>query len=327
MASRKPSRKRKSSKRLVVIDGHGILHRAYHALPPLTSRSGELLNAVYGFTTMLFRVINDLRPDYLIVTFDVGAPTFRHEEFVGYQAKRPATDVELTSQISRVREVVKAMGIPIFEVEGFEADDLIGTLSKQASKRKIQTVIVTGDRDILQLVGKDVYVFAPVRGLSQGELIDTKKAKEKMGVAPSSIVDYKALVGDASDNYPGVPGIGPKTATLLLDRFGSLEKVYKNLDKVEDGFGERVVEKLREGEESAWLSQKLAKIVTDIDIKLDLKKARFVFTPEEKEATIDKLKELNFKSLVARLEQDSKKDEGSGEEKKDGDKGKQLNLL
>lgn len=324
MSLRKSPKKKKPPKRLVLIDGHGILHRAYHALPPLTSRGGELLNAVYGFTTMLFRVINDLKPDYLVVAFDVGKPTFRHEEFVGYQAQRPAVDVELISQIGRVREVLKAMGIPIFEVEGFEADDVIGTLSKQASKRKIQTVIVTGDRDILQLVGRDVKVFAPVRGLSQGELLDIKGAKEKMGVSSSCLVDYKALVGDASDNYPGVPGIGPKTAVLLLKRFGSLEAIYKNLRKVEKEFGEKVAEKLVAGKDSAYLSQKLARIVTNVSVKLDLKKAKFEFTKKEKERTIEKLKELRFKSLVSRLE--GEQGEKKRQVAKKG-KGEQLGLL
>jgi len=325
MASQRSSRRKKPPKRLILIDGHAILHRAYHALPPLTSRSGELLNAVYGFTTMLLKVVNDLKPDYLIVTFDVDKPTFRHEEFVGYQAKRPKIDQELAGQIGRVREVLEAMGVPAYEKEGYEADDVIGTLSRQASARKIQTVIVTGDKDILQLVGRYVKVFAPVRGLSQGELLDSKKTREKLGVTPSQIIDYKALMGDPSDNYPGVPGIGPKTATALLSRFGNLAKIYKSLDKVEKEFGKSVFEKLSSGKESAYLSQKLAKIVTNVPVKLDLRKARFEFTEEERETTIEKFRQLRFKSLVARLEGEKK--EKSGKRKKEEKKNEQLGLL
>lgn len=327
MASRRSSKKKKRlPKRLVLIDGHAILHRAYHALPPLTSRSGELLNAVYGFTTMLLKVVADLKPDFLIVTFDVvGKPTFRHKEFVGYQAQRPETDEELVGQIGRVYEVLQAMGIPIYELAGYEADDLIGTLSREASRKKIKTVIVTGDKDILQLVGRNVCVFAPVRGLSQGELLDSKKVEEKMGVKPSQIVDYKALAGDPSDNYPGVPGIGPKTATVLLKRFDSLEKIYKNLKTVEKEFGSSVAERLSSGKDSAELSQKLARIVTNVPVKFDLRKARFEFTRQEKEATIEKLRELRFKSLVARLEgQQGEKISKVAKKKR---KGEQLGLL
>ncbi len=310
-----------SVKRLVLIDGHAILHRAYHALPPLTTSAGELVNAVYGFTTMLLKVIDDLKPSYLIVAFDTPKPTFRHTEFVGYQAQRPKMEAELASQLENVRRILRAMGIPIFAVEGFEADDVIGTLAKQAiqskrvkeqgGKRKIkktstlsfsrspalEVVIVTGDRDMFQLIGPQVKIYAPVRGMSEAQIFDTKKVKKKMGIEPQQIVDYKGLVGDPSDNYPGVPGVGPKTAADLLGKYRTIGGVYKNLDKLP----ESQARKLTEGAEMAELSRKLAEIVTDAPVKFDLKKAQFVLTDEEKEKAIKEFRILGFKSLIERL--------------------------
>ena len=306
----------RATPRLVLIDGFAILHRAYHALPPLTNRSGELLNAVYGFCTMLFKVINDLSPSFLVVALDLPGSTFRHEEFIGYQAKRPRMDIELSGQVRWVKEILEAMGIPIFELEGYEADDIIGTLSSKAWEKKIQSVIVTGDKDLFQLVKKGIKIFAPVRGLSQGEILDSRKVQERMGVEPSQIVDYKALVGDSSDNYPGVSGIGPKTAVALLEKFGNLNKIYQNLNKVEKDFGETMTKKLVDGQESAWLSYKLAKIITDLPIKLKLETAKFEFSQEEKKATIEKLKELGLKSLAARLEGKNKKQPEKDEKNK-----------
>ena len=286
-----------SKKRLVLIDGHAILHRAYHAIPPLTTSSGEIVNAVYGFTTMLLKVINDLKPKYLIVAFDTPKPTFRHTEFVGYQAQRPKMDTELASQLENVRRILRAMGIPIFSVEGFEADDVIGTLAKQASKRGVEAMIVTGDRDMFQLIGPRVKIYAPVRGMSEAQVFDSKRVKKSMGIEPQQIIDYKGLVGDPSDNYPGVPGVGPKTASQLLEKYKNIDRIYKNLDKLP----ETQARKLTEGAEMAELSRKLAKIVTDAPVKLDLKKAQFVLTDREKEEAIKEFKVLGFKSLVERL--------------------------
>jgi DNA polymerase-1 len=286
-----------SKKRLVFIDGHAILHRAYHALPPLTTRSGELVNAVYGFTTMLFKVIDDLKPSYLIVAFDTPKPTFRHEEFVGYQAQRPKMEAEMAGQLENVRRILRALGIPIFAVEGYEADDVIGTLAKQAAKRKIEAMIVTGDRDLFQLIGPRVKIYAPVRGMSEAQVFDSKKVKKTMGIDPKQIVDYKGLVGDPSDNYPGVPGVGPKTAAQLLSEYKNIDRIYQNLEKLP----ESQARKLTEGVEMAELSRKLARIVTDAPVKLDLKKAQFVLTDEEKEKAIKEFKILGFKSLIAKI--------------------------
>jgi len=308
--------------RLVLIDGHAILHRAYHALPPLTNRSGELVNAVYGFCTILLKVIDDLKPQYLAVAFDTPKPTFRQKEFIGYQAQRPKMDQELSGQIEKVQRVVKAFGIPIFEVPGFEADDAIGTLARQATedtkilryqdikKKKlkkspniaisqypnIEIIIVSGDKDLFQLVNKKVKLYMPIHGLSETQIFGEKEVEEKMGVGPSKIVDYKALVGDPSDNYPGVPGIGPKGAIDLIKKFGTVDKIYQSLGKIDN---ENLRKKLEEGQKSAKLSKMLATVVTDAPVKLDLEKAKLKDFNNEK--SLDILRELGFKSLVARL--------------------------
>lgn len=289
-ASTELGRTSSGQSKLVLIDGHAILHRAYHALPPtLTTRSGEPINAVYGFVSMLLRIIQDLKPTHIAVAFDRKEPTFRHKEFKEYQAHRPEIDKELISQFEKARDTVTAFGIPIYDKAGFEADDVIGTLAKQAvglrttdygEKRKKKAVdrrlstvdsvvIVTGDRDLLQLVNNKVKVYLPIRGLSEAHLMGKKEVMEKMGVKPSQVDDYKALVGDPSDNYPGVPGIGPKTATSLLSKYKSLDQIYKNINKIE----EPVAKKLKEGRESAKTSQKLAEIVTNVSVRLDIEKS------------------------------------------------------
>ncbi|MDP3998029.1 MAG: 5'-3' exonuclease H3TH domain-containing protein [bacterium] len=287
----------------ILIDGNAILHRAYHALPPLTDRSGNLINAAYGFSTMLLRVIDDLKPDYLAVAFDRSEPTFRHMEYLGYQSQRPEMAEDLSGQIEKVHEIVEAFGIPIYSLSGFEADDVIGTLASQATKglaasrSPLEVIIVTGDRDIMQLVNENIKVYAPVRGMSETEMFDPEKVTEKMGVKPSQIVDYKGLVGDPSDNYPGVLGIGPKTASDLLKKYQTLENIYQHLDEL----SETVAKKLAEGKDLALLSQKLARIVTNAPVDLDIEKCRFDFTSEEKKNVAEKFSELGFKSLSGRL--------------------------
>src|SRR4030043_1697505 len=247
-------------RKLVLIDGNAILHRAYHALPPLTAKSGEPINAVYGLVSMLLRVIQDLNPTHIAVCFDTPEPTFRNKIFKDYQAQRPQTMDELISQFAKARRVIKAFNIPYFEKSGFEADDLIGTISQ---KVKEDVVIVTGDKDILQLVTKRIKVYMPVSGMSQGKLMGEEEVLEKMGVKASLIDDYKGLVGDPSDNYPGVPGVGPKTAAELLGKYRTIAGVYKNLGKLP----ESQARKLTEGAEMAELSRKLAKIVTDAPVE------------------------------------------------------------
>ncbi len=283
--------------RLVLIDGYAILHRAYHAFPPtLRTRKGELVNAVYGFTRMLLKVIEDLTPECIAVAFDLPQPTFRHKEFIGYQVQRPQMDEELKGQIERVKEVVKTLNIPIFSCSGFEADDVIGTLTNQANKKAdMEVVIVTGDRDIMQLVNSKTKIYFPTRGFAEAKLFGIKDVEALLGVRPDQIVHYKALMGDNSDNYPGVPGIGPKTAVLLLREYGSLDNVYKHLGKIKPA----VAEKLKKGKGSASLSQKLATIVKNAPVKLKLKAC--AVHDYDREKAIKLFQELEFRSLIYKL--------------------------
>lgn len=315
------TQKKSFKKRLVLIDGNAILHRAYHAFPKnLKTRKGELVNAVYGFTRMLLKVIADLKPSYIAVAFDLPKPTFRHREFIGYQAQRPKMDTELGDQIERVYQVVKTLNIPIFTAEGFEADDVIGTLANQASKKKTETVIVTGDKDIMQLVRKKVKVYAPVKGFSQAKLYDPQGVKGLLSIKPEQIVDYKALVGDPSDNYPGVPGIGPKTAVELLAKFKTFKQVYRNLNKVRPV----VANKLREGRDSAELSRKLATIVLKAPVKLNLKACQVHDYDRQKARNL--FEELEFKSLMDKLPEAKKGQYILKKEKKEPEN-KQMKLI
>lgn len=275
-------------KRLVLIDGHAILHRAFHALPPQIK-----FNAIFGFMTMLLRVLADLKPDYLAVAFDRPEPNWRQQQYLAYQAKRPEMEGNLTAQIPLVHEILEALGIPVFEVAGFEADDVIGSLARQS---KEETVIVTGDRDMLQLVNSHVKVCVPVKGLSETKIYDENLVKEEFGVEPRQWVDVKALKGDPSDNYPGVAGIGPKTAQELIARFGSLENLYRHLG----GLG-GVGKKLAEGAEDAGMGKKLAQIVTDVPVHLDLDKAG-VKGIDWKTGAKYMREELGFKSIPERIE-------------------------
>jgi len=307
-------------KRFVLVDGNAVLHRAYHALPVLTTRSGELVNAVYGFALMLLKIFDELHPEYLAVAFDTGKPTFRQQEFIGYQAKRPRMDTELVGQIEKVHDLVRAFNIPIFEVEGYEADDVIGSLAKQAAEEqeesggpayasatagkqgRVETIIVTGDKDLMQVVDENVKLYMPSRGLSEGQIVGREEVIEKMGVSPEKIVDYKGLVGDPSDNYPGVPGIGPKTAVELLRKFGSIEEIYQKIGgigKIREIGGKTTVRKLAEGAESAVLSKKLATISTDVPIKLKLEDCMAKAFDKEKVGAF--FRELGFRSLIGRL--------------------------
>lgn len=269
--------------RLVLIDGNAILHRAYHALPPLTAPDGSVVNAVYGFGTMLLRLINDLKPTHVAVAFDRPKPTFRKKLFTGYQAKRPKMDEELVDQIPKVHALVSSFGIPIFEADGFEADDVIGTLTKQS---KDQVIIVTGDRDILQLVDDDkVLVYMPTKGLSEAKLYDEKAVKERMGVAPTKIPDFKALAGDPSDNYPGIPGVGPKTASALLAKYKTLSGVLKA-----KSFSP-------EDEKSALLCHDLATIRSNVPLEGSVIPLGSLNRPE----AIRELTTLGFRSIIKRI--------------------------
>lgn len=294
--------------RLVLIDGNAILHRAFHALPAMTNSKGQPTNAVYGFISMLLTVINQLQPTHLAVAFDRPKPTFRKKLFKDYQSQRPEMDTQLVSQVALVHFALEAMQIPIYELDGYEADDVIGTIAKQCLSKKIdEAIVVTGDRDLLQLVNHKVKLFMPIKGLLEAKVFGEKEAEERMGVPPKQVADLKGLMGDASDNYPGVAGVGPKTAISLLKEFGSVENIYKELDKISakggSAFGRKnpgLVDKLTKGKENAFLSYKLATVVCDAPVEFDPQTAKrpnsFV-----NQKVIDAFGELEFKTLLKRL--------------------------
>lgn len=254
-----------------------------------------MINAVYGYFSMLLRVITDLSPDYLVACFDSRGPNFRHQKFIGYQANRPKMDNELGSQIDLVRNSIKEVDIPVLAKTGFEADDLIGTVVQ--NKNVDQAVVVTGDKDLMQLVNNRVSLFLLRKGISSLELVDGKKVAQILAVDADQVVDFKALMGDSSDNYPGVVGIGPKTASALLKEFKSLDGIYQNLSKIEP---ENLKKKLTEGKEAAYLSYFLARIDNRVPIKFVLSKA--TWNQEKLLQLKSVLKDLGFPSLVKRIE-------------------------
>jgi DNA polymerase-1 len=282
-------------KRLMLVDGHALAYRAYHAIPPLTSPSGEPTNATFGFANMLLKAIQDYAPDYVIASFDVGR-TFRHEEYAGYKAKRAVTPDDLRAQFGRVRELVETLGIPIYALEGYEADDVLGTLSLQATELGLQTIIVSGDTDTFQLVSSDVSVLTPQRGFSDVTLYDMQAIRERYGLEPGQLIDYKAMVGDTSDNITGVPGVGEKTAAALLKQYGTLAGIYEHLDEVKQV---RFRKALEEGRESAMMARHLVTIVRDVGVRLELERARW--GRFDRGRVMNLLRELGFRTLVGRI--------------------------
>lgn len=298
----------RAQKRLILVDGNALIHRAYHALPPLTTKKGELVNAVYGFSTLLLKAIHDLKPDYAVVAFDLAGPTFRHETYKEYKATRVKQPDDLYQQFDRVKEIVRALNIPIFEIKGFEADDVIGTLSCQATKQALETIIVTGDMDTLQLVNPSVKVYTARRGFTDTVIYDEQSVAERYGVPSSQFVDYKALKGDDSDNIPGVAGIGDKTASALIAGFGSLDNLYAWLEshRSDDDLKQapckitpRIRDILLASKEQAYQSRHLSEIVCDVPMVLDLKEAQLESYDRQKAIAL--FAELEFQSLLGRL--------------------------
>ena len=290
-------------KKLVLVDGNAIVHRAYHALPPLhRTKDGQVTNAVYGFFSMILKIISDLNPDNLVVCFDRAAPTFRKQMYVGYQATRPKMEDNLSAQFVIIHDVLEKIGVCVFELDGYEADDLIGTLSRQAIENKEfdQVIILTGDRDMLQLVNPNVLVLAPIVGVTKMILYDEHNVKEKYGLEPHQFIDYKSLVGDASDNYPGVNGIGPKGAADLLNKFHTLEGIYANLGEIKPG----VAEKLATDAEQAALAKKLATIELYAPIKLESENCQI--SKMDRKALLEQFEDLQFNSLITRFRLDKK---------------------
>ncbi|MDQ6695026.1 MAG: DNA polymerase, partial [Chloroflexota bacterium] len=286
--------------KLLLVDGHALVYRAYHALPPdLRTSSGEATNAVLGFTQMMLDTLRNQVPKYGVVTFDKGR-TFRHEASADYKAQRGPMPDDLRDQMSRVRQVVEALGLPIVELAGYEADDLIGTLAKEAEEKGLDTYILTADTDQHQLVTEHVYMIAPggwKQRFSDAKIYDRQAVLDRYGFEPTLVPDYKALVGDKTDNIPNVPGVGEKTATALLVQYGSLEGIYRHLDELKP----KVQESLRAHAEQARQSKELATIVRDAPVSLDLEKD--CLGGFDKERLLKLLQELEFRSLVPKVNQ------------------------
>src|SRR3989344_5317649 len=265
------------TKKLILFDAHAIIHRAYHALPEFATAKGEPTGALYGLSTMLIKIIGDLKPDYLVACFDLPGPTHRHEVYEQYKAGRAKTDDNLVLQLEQAKDVFTAFGIPIYSHPGFEADDVIGTIVHDLKKDKnTEIIIASGDMDALQLVDdKKVQVYTLKKGINDTILYDEKKVVARFGFSPKLLVDYKGLRGDPSDNIIGVKGIGEKTATTLIQEFGTIENIYKNLEKVK--LSERVKTLLKENKEEALFSKTLATIRDDAPIN-------FVLPPEWKKS-------------------------------------------
>jgi DNA polymerase-1 len=252
-------------RKLLLIDGHAIIHRAFHALPMLTTKDGMPTNAIYGFFGMLQKALADLQPDHVIVAFDTPAPTFRKKLLEEYQAKRPSMQDELKVQIPVIKELLDAAPICRMEQEGFEADDIIGTLVELHKNTNSEVLILTGDRDILQLVNSYTKVIMPKIGLSTISIFDAQAVQEKLGIGPELVADFKALSGDASDNYGGIKGLGPKTATKLLLTHGTIDQIYEQIDAVQP---EKLQNLLKEHQEHVILLKQIATIRRDVPVTL-----------------------------------------------------------
>ena len=282
--------------RLMLLDGNGLIYRGYFALPPLTTSKGELVNAVFGFCSIVLRGIQDIRPDYVAVAFDLPGPTFRHERFAEYKATRTRMPDDLRDQFPKVREVVRALRFPVYELAGFEADDVIGTLTVEADAKGLDTTVVTGDLDMLQIVGERVRLMTTRSGVENTIIYDPARIFERYQLAPSQMVDYKALKGDVTDNIPGVPGVGEKTAAKLIRDFGDLDTLYARLAEVKP---DKLREKLGEFREQVALGRELSTIIRDLPVSLDLEAARL--GDYDRDEVIRLFREYEFRSLLDRL--------------------------
>ncbi len=282
---------------LLLFDGNGLIHRAFHAIPPLTiSKTGEMVNAVQGFASTLLKVLNEVKPTHWAIAFDRPTPTFRHEKFEAYKAQRPETPQELVSQIKRVHQLVDAFQLPTFEIDGYEADDVLGTLSCQASQQGIDTVIVTGDNDILQMVSPGIKVLSPRRSFSDTVTYDEAGVQDKYGITPQQLTDLKALAGDPSDNIPGIPGIGDKTAAKLLQQFGSLEGIYAHIEEITP---DKLRASLGDRKAQVFQNKELVTIVTSVPVTLDLDACRV--SAYDRRQVVELFRELEFAKLLSRL--------------------------
>ncbi|XOB42741.1 MAG: 5'-3' exonuclease [Candidatus Nealsonbacteria bacterium] len=304
-------------KRLIIIDSNSVIHRAFHALPPLTTKKGEIVNAIYGFLLVFLKAIKEFKPDYIAACFDFPAPTFRHKKFKEYKAKRPKAPDELYEQIPKVKQVLKAFDVQVIEKEGFEADDIIGTISKKFSKKQIfpeiETIILSGDLDTLQLVDKQTKVYLLKRGVKNTVLYDEDLVRERYeGLNSDQLIDLRALRGDPSDNIPGITGIGEKTAIRLLKEFGTLENIYKQLEErteESEKIKPRIKELLTKYKEQAFFSQELATIYKNVPIEVSPQK--YKWEDYDKNKAISMLEKFEFYTLIKRIKEPEQEKEKS----------------
>jgi DNA polymerase-1 len=280
---------------VVLIDAHSLIYRAFFALPPMSTSDGQVTNAVYGFTSMLAIVLAS-RPEFAIAAFDVGAPTFRSKEYVEYKAGRRAMPDDLRPQIEKVREVLESFSIPIHGIEGFEADDVIGTLSRLAEERGHAVPIVSGDLDCLQLVSESVEALVPRRGITDTCVYGPDQVRQRYGFEPAQLIDFKALRGDTSDNIPGVPGVGDKTAAKLVQDFGSIEALLERVDELPDG---RLKTSLKANADQVRLGKRMVTIVRDVPVELELERARWTRYDYEKVRQV--FDRMEFRQLLSRF--------------------------
>ncbi len=310
---------KKVNEKLVILDAHAILHRAYHALPDFVSSKGEPTGALFGLVTMIFSLIKELKPDYIVAAFDLPKPTYRHEAYADYKAGRRETDNDLKKQFNRAKDLLKIFNIPIYEKEGFEADDILGTIVEQTKNQKeLQIFIASGDMDTLQLVtGKKVQVYTLKKGIKDTIIYDEKKVIERFGFKPKLVIDYKGLRGDPSDNIIGIAGVGEKTATNLIVNFGTIEKIYKKLEKIkiEDekftgqvfeefkkaGIKERIIRLLIDNQEEALFSKMLATIRLDAPVDFKLPKQKW-YQAMQPDPIKEFFRELDFRTLISRFD-------------------------
>ncbi len=294
-------------KKILIIDGNAIIHRSFHALPPtIKTKNGEIVNAVYGFASVLLKSIADFKPGYIALTLDKKGPTFRHKKYKKYKANRKKAPDELYMQFPKIKKLAKVFNIPVFEKSGYEADDLIGTITTivKSQKLKVKSLIITGDMDLLQLINKSTEVYKLGRGIGEGIVFDAEATKNKYSITPEQIIDYKALKGDASDNIPGVPGIGDKTAISLLDNYQTLENLYTNLEskteeELKNKIKPRIINLLKKHKDNAFLSEDLATIKCDVDFEFNFEETKF--GDFDKDKVLEYFSELEFTSLVPRL--------------------------
>ncbi len=283
--------------KLLLIDANSLIHRAYHALPPLTGKDGEPVGGVYGSLLVLFRILSDINPRYIVASFDLPGKTFRHEKYKEYKAGRPKTPEDLCLQVEKLKEVFNALGISVLAKKGYEADDVIGTLC--SLPKETEKIIVSGDADLLQLVDDDVSVYVLRKGVKDAVLCGKKEVEEKYdGISPGQVVEMKALKGDSSDNIPGVKGVGEKTAINLIKQFGNLENLYSSIKESPESVPPTLHRKLLDGEKQAFLSRELSEIEKDIPLEFSLENSFFEYDREKISLLFE---EMGFKSLNERI--------------------------